>query len=62
MTREETAFFRCEQRRVKEWRAEKPCTKAGRQYGTLNIASERVQGFSAGWRAGVAWAKREALR
>jgi hypothetical protein len=56
------AYWRSEQRHQEAWESEQPMTDAARSYGAYLIAQERVQGFAAGWIAGVAWAKREHRR
>lgn len=61
-SRKTKAYWRAEQRHRALWEKERHQTDAARAYGSYLIAQERVQGFAAGWEAGIAWARREQRR
>lgn len=57
--REQQAYDRAQNKAQEQWLAEKPITKADKEYGQYQRAMERNQGFATGWIAGIAWAKRQ---
>jgi len=56
--KQQQAYWRSEAKCQKLWESEKPVTDSQKAYGQYFRICERVQGFAAGWLAGVAWARR----
>ena len=52
------AYWRSQENHKKGWESEKPVTDSQKAYGQYFRICERVQGFAAGWIAGVSWARR----